>query len=169
MFGQRGPIWFLAGNETAPRSCSVPEGTTLFFPVVNIVNFNTPNECGNGPANLTLKDLRQSVKVVIDTATDVFVSVDGHPIKKNLIQRVQSVPFEVALPGGSGPPPIDNLCGDVPGGIYAPAVDDGYYVSLGPLTTGTHEIKFGGKVVFMGSDFTQDNTYNLTVVPVSLK
>jgi hypothetical protein len=172
MFGQRGPIWFLAGNATAPRSCSVPEGATLFFPIINFSNFNTPNECGNGPANLTLNDLRKSAKVVIDTATDIFVSVDGRPIKKNLIQRVQSVPFEVALPGmllPTTPPSIDNLCGDVPGGIYSPAVDDGYYVSLGPLTPGNHEIKFGAKALFMGQTITQDNTYNLIVVPVSLK
>jgi hypothetical protein len=166
MFGQRGSIWFLAGNATVPRTCSVPEGATLFFPVVNFSNFNTPNECNNGPQNLTLKDLRKSAKDAIDAVTSIFASVDGRPVKKNLIQRVQSVPFEVALPGGSGPPPIDNLCGDVPGGIYAPAVDDGYYVSLGPLAPGNHEIKFGA---FVGQTSIQNNTYELVVVPVSLQ
>jgi hypothetical protein len=142
MVGQRGPIWFLAGfGAITPtpitRTCSVPEGATLFFPVVNFSNFNTPNECNNGPQSLTLKDLRKSAKDVIDTATDLSVTVDGNPIKKTLLQRVQSVPFEVALPEMP-----DNLCGDVPGGIYSPAVDDGYYVSLGPLTPGGTQFTF---------------------------
>ena len=43
--GQRGSVWFLAGvfgGGTATRTCSVPEGTALFFPVLNGVGINTP-------------------------------------------------------------------------------------------------------------------------------
>jgi hypothetical protein len=168
MFGQRGLIWFLAGNQTAPRACSVPEGATLFFPLINAVNFSTPGECGN-TTPLNLKQLRASVAAFIDPVPvqDLFASVDGQPVKKNLIRRVQSEPFAVALPADNlcdfGPPP--NPPSFVAPGIYAPAVDDGYYVSLGPLTPGQHHIKFGSTF----KDFFQDNTYNLTVVPVSLK
>src|SRR5260370_28636548 len=59
--GQRGSIWFLAGvfgGGTATRTCSVPQGTTLFFPVINQINFNTPNVCGQGPENLSVSDMR---------------------------------------------------------------------------------------------------------------
>ena len=173
MFGQRGQVWFLAGfagSGSATRNCSVPEGSTLFFPIINVVNFNTPNLCGNGPKNLSLSDLRQFVKQPIDGAHDLSVSVDGTPIKKNLLQRVRSQVFEVALPGGSGPPPIDNLCVDLPGGIYSPAVDDGYYVSLGPLSPGSHTIYFHVESdLTLFGHFVQDVTYNLVVTPVSLK
>ena len=163
MFGQRGPIWFMAGNEgkNAPRICSVPEGAILLFPVINSSNFSTPNECGNGPGNLTLKQLRQSVAKNIDPVPvqDLFASIDGHSIK-NLMQRIQSDPFVVALPAEP-----DNLCGDVKSGIYSPAVDDGYYVLFGPLNLGQHTLKFGSTA----PSFLQDNTYNLTIEKVSLK
>jgi hypothetical protein len=56
MVGQRGPVWLLAGTfsgGSATRSCSIPQGEWLFFPVVNYVNFNTPN-CNQGPGNLSV-------------------------------------------------------------------------------------------------------------------
>src|ERR1700736_6805150 len=36
MIGQRGSFWFLAGNfgGTTTRTCAVPAGPTLFFPVI---------------------------------------------------------------------------------------------------------------------------------------
>jgi hypothetical protein len=49
--GQRGPIWFLAGKfggGIATRSCSVPQGTALFFPVINGFSINAPI-CGGPP------------------------------------------------------------------------------------------------------------------------
>src|SRR6266571_4753392 len=45
MVGQRGATWFLAGvfgGGTATRTCSIPQGTMLFFPVINIVDINAP-------------------------------------------------------------------------------------------------------------------------------
>jgi len=61
MIGQSNPVWFLAGffnGSAATRSCSVPEGAALFFPVINAINFNTPNVCGQVPASISVKDLR---------------------------------------------------------------------------------------------------------------
>src|SRR3977135_307904 len=43
MIGQRGSVWFLAGifgGGTVSRTCAVPEDTTLFFPLINAINFN---------------------------------------------------------------------------------------------------------------------------------
>src|SRR5215469_9678414 len=51
MIGQRGGVWLLAGTfggGTAVRSCSIPADAVLFFPVVNSVQINTPNVCGQG-------------------------------------------------------------------------------------------------------------------------
>src|SRR5262245_49968482 len=59
--GQRGPVWFLAGvfnGSTATRTCSVPEGEQLFFPVINQINFNTPTVCGQNGKNLTVSEMR---------------------------------------------------------------------------------------------------------------
>jgi hypothetical protein len=86
---------------------------------------------------------------------------------KNL-RRIQSQVFEVALPEDNV---FDAPCtgaglGNVPAGIYSPAVDDGFYVRLNPLEIGDHTLHFHAE----GLDGSiQDVMYNLTVVPVLLK
>ena len=167
MVGQRGLVWFLAGvgaGGPATRTCSVPEGNTLFFPVINYVNINAPNVCGQGPENMTVKEMRASSKAFIDPVTNVKVQVDDHKDVK--ARRVQSQVFEVAIPG-------DNVfnapCGGpgtVPAGIYSPAVDDGYYVILEPLKPGKHTIHFQAE---QPSQPKTDVIYDLTVIPVLLK
>ena len=71
LVGQHGSVWFLAGNSggTATRQCSVPEGTALFFPVANYVNINTPNVCGQGPANQSVKFLRAQIAPLVNGFT----------------------------------------------------------------------------------------------------
>jgi hypothetical protein len=170
MVGQRGPIWFLVGSPGASpvsRSCSVPQGTTLFFPVINTATANTPNACGQGPENLTAKEQQAGIKPFIDAAQNLKVTVDHQTIKKTLLRRVLATPFAIALPE-------DNLfvpgCSTLnppgqPAGVFSPAVADGYYVSLDLLKPGSHEIHIQAQ----SDSFTVDVTYNLTIVPVSLK
>jgi hypothetical protein len=165
--GQRGSVWFLVGNfgGTTTRSCSVPEGKTLFFPVVNSVNIDSPNVCGQGPDRTPLPDLRLLPAVSVDGATGLVVEVDGKPIKTG--RRVQSRVFEVTLPEDNV---FDTPCaslGGVPSGIYSPAVDDGVYVELPPLAAGNHIVHFHAENP--AEAFTLDVTYNLNVVPVLLK
>ena len=76
--GQHGPVWFLAGvfgGGRPTRACSVPEGTALYFPVINSVNINTPNVCGQ-PSALSVKDLRALSAAFVDGATNLSVTVD---------------------------------------------------------------------------------------------
>jgi len=170
--GQRGSVWFLGGfflGSPVPiaRTCSVPEGTTLFFPIVNQDNINSPNVCGFGPENMTAKELRPFTKSTIDSATNLKLEVDHHNASR-LMRRIQSPVYEITLPE-------DNLfltpCGGpgtVPAGVYSPAVDDGYYATIGPLKPGIHTIYFHAETP--GTPPTiEDVTYTLTVVPVSLK
>jgi hypothetical protein len=165
--GQRGEVWFLAGvflGGTVVRTCSVPEGTALFFPVTNSVQINTPNICGESPADLSIAELRTRAASAIDQATNLSVEVDGAPIKN--IRRVKSKVFAVALPDDNV---FDAPCasvGDVPAGIYSPAVDDGFYVLLDKLSAGEHTLHFHAED---SSGVVQDVTYDLTVVPVSTK
>ena len=100
MIGQRGSIWFLTGvngGGSATLTCSVPEDTSLFFPVINSFFVNTPN-CGQVPENLTVKFMRTLVKPFIDAAQNLSVTVDSKDVKKTLLRRVQSEPFAVAVP-----------------------------------------------------------------------
>jgi hypothetical protein len=90
MYGQRGAIWFLAGVAES-RTCSVPEGVSIFFPVINSSNFNSPNHCFNDSRDLSkLKDLWKFVSDPMDTVEHVSVTIDGQPIKKTLVGRVKS-------------------------------------------------------------------------------
>jgi hypothetical protein len=168
--GQRGPVWFLAGvfgGGMVTRTCSVPEGTALFFPVINSVNINTPGVCGSPPTNTPVSELRKAPATSIDGATNLSVTVDGVAITN--LRRVQSEVFAVALPEDNV---FDTPCkrahlGNVPAGVYSPAVDDGFYVLLPPLSVGNHALHFHAENP--GQSFIQDVTYNLTVVQVLLK
>ena len=167
MVGQRGSVWFLAGNLTgasAPitRTCSVPGDKTLFFPVINASFFNSPNQCGQGSESFTVSQMRQAVKEFIDSASDIMVIVDGSNVKKTLLRRVQSDVFDIAVPTNNLYKALGIPCD---AGVYSPTVDDGYYVALGPLAAGNHTIEFHAAA----GTFAQTFTYNLTVVPVALK
>jgi hypothetical protein len=157
-------VWFLAGvfgGGTATRTCSVPENTSLFFPVINSVNVNSPNLCGQGQANISVKDLRVGPKGFIDGSSDLAVELDDKPV---YIERIRSAPFEVALPHGNI---FDLFCGG-PGsggsGIFSPSVDDGYYAKVDPLKPGKHKLHIHAANHSQG--FTLDVTYQLTVVKV---
>ena len=166
--GQRGSVWFLAGNfggGSTTRTCAVPEGKVLFFPVINSVNIDTPDVCGQGPDRIPVEDLRAVSAAFIDGAANLSVEVDGEPTGN--LHRVQSKVFEVALPEDNV---FDDPCatlGGVPAGIYSPAIDDGFYVRLKPLGVGNHTVHIHAENPSAG--FTLDVTYSLTVVPVLLK
>ena len=156
--GQRGSEWFLVGSlgGAVTRTCSIPEGTVLFFPLINLVDVNT--------ADQSARELRMEIDPCIDATTTLTLEVDGRSLPAQ-IKRVRSAVFAITLPS-------DNLFG-LPAGTYSPAVDDGFYATLAPLDVGDHTIHFTaarGGCPLMGPDpFEVDVTYNLTVVPVTLR
>jgi hypothetical protein len=169
MVGQRGSVWFLVGNGgggTTARKCSVPEGNDLFFPVINSVNIDTPNVCGQDANRIPVADLRALSAAFVDGGENLRVDVDGEPV--GALHRVQSKVFEVALPEANL---FDDPCaavGGLPAGIYSPAVDDGFYVKLQPLAVGDHTVHIHAENP-SGTGFLVDVTYDLTVVPVVTK
>jgi hypothetical protein len=161
MVGQHGDVWFLAGawsGSSATRSCSVPEGKDIFFPIANSVNVNTPDVCGQ-VGELTVKDLRALTAIIIKGTSHVTAELDGAPLSP---RRIRSRPFSIALPA-------DNLfvgpCGgDAPAGVYSPGIDDGLYVLLHGLAPGAHELHFHSE-----GSVVQDITYHLTIITVTPK
>ena len=173
---QYGPVWFFEGlsgvsgtgpaNPVVTRTCSIPENTALFFPLINAVNYNTTDQ--------PITELRAQVAGCIKAANNLSLSVDGQPISSKYLSRlrVRSVPFVAVFPVGGVPaiPPT-------PAGIYSPTVDDGYYAMLRPLSLGQHTVRFTAATP--GCDHAPtdlhvpgwhlDVTYNLTVKPVVLK
>lgn len=166
MVGQHGSTWFLAGSFVAgpvTRDCDVPQGATLFFPVINEINFDTPNQCGQGPTPLPSSFYRSISAAFVNGAANLSVTLDGKAAGP--MHRTVSPVFEVTLPD-------DNIFGgactpDLTGGVYSPAVDDGFYVRLNPLSVGSHILHIHAEQPSGG--FTLDITYNLNVVPVTTK
>ena len=176
--GQAGPVFFLAGTQTpAPveRTCTVQGPKALFFPLINAVDFHTP--AGDFPDTNTTPALvyQEFLGNTLDRSGDLsaaglHASVDGRAIA-NL--DAATTPYRAcALPvPGCFPPafafrlPADNVFdfAHEPAGTYFPALQDGYYLLLAPLSAGSHTISFGGSG-FFGGPFTQDVTYHLNVV-----
>jgi hypothetical protein len=167
----QGKWWFLAGtlgNPVEPpvvRTCTMPVGTHLFFPVVNIVAFPfLEGETRQNQRQL----VRQYIREVVN-APDfrMSVTVDGKKVKSDRIVRALSPVFSFTVPEDNvfdcpqcEPDPID-----VPAGEYDDASSNGLWVTLPPLSRGKHPIHF--EMSAQTKNFglvTQDNTYNLTVV-----
>jgi hypothetical protein len=164
--GEHGNVWFLAGaffGGVAERTCSVPEGKEIYFPVINSVNFDAPNVCGQGAESIPVEELRATSAAFIGGATDLSVSLDETPIRS--LRRTQTKVFQLALPPQNL---FDGVCaafGGLPAGIYSPAVDDGVYVKLDHLPLGDHDLHFLAANPAAG--FALDVKYHLTVVASS--
>jgi hypothetical protein len=173
MVGQRGGIWFLAGlwggGSPVTRTCSIPEGDALFFPVINNFWNNTP-DCGQGGVNYDVKKLIANIKPGFDSVGNMSVKLDRKSLDKKQIQPVLSIPFPSVFPADNvyGPNACDNGV-PLPADIYSPSMDEGYYVLLPPLKVGRHTLQFHAEAGTVKEPFVQDVTYNLTVEPISLK
>jgi hypothetical protein len=157
--GQSGQVWYLAGTfcpdlgacdlATATKTCAVPAGKALFFPVLNA-------ECSTFEGNGTTEaDLRACAQGAIDLAVGLQCEIDGVPVGNLGDYRATSGLFTW------GPLPGDNIFG-ASAGITSPAVSDGYWIMLAPLPAGQHTIHFAGA---FAEFFALDVTYHLTVVP----
>ncbi|HEU5431067.1 MAG TPA: hypothetical protein VFU81_05355 [Thermomicrobiales bacterium] len=157
--GQRGNTWFLAGSgfggDQVERSCSVPAGTKLFFPVINYVAFSPPGQdaCPAESHRTTrqLQEHQDCVTAFIDAGVDpaeLTATVDGSAA---LITRARSAlyPLHVAAGNVFGAPP----------GTYLEATD-GYWTLLDPLPPGEHDISFTADYAGVPA---VDVTYHLAV------
>jgi hypothetical protein len=161
--GQRGDYWFLNTGwfpETPiRRTCEIPEDVTLFFPVLNYVNVSVPECDGVVKSEATL---REEAKAVIDTVTDVKVTLDGKPIP--VLGRLKSKVFSVVFPKGdlfTVAFNLNPLC-VVVGKVYRTAIDDGIYAMVTGLEEGRHVLRIQAR-----NDGVQkalvDTTYVLNV------
>lgn len=144
---QTGKVWFLAGTfgGTVTRSCAIPAGKALFFPLVNIVDANSPG------GTETAEQIRAQAKADIAGAT-ASAEIDGVAVAK--IQRYLTISPSFSL---SVPDP--NVLG-APGGNYNPAVAAGIHLVLEPLSPGNHVVHFQG---CLPSGFCTGVTYNLKI------
>jgi hypothetical protein len=150
--GQYDDVWFLAGAFGGPytRSCTIPAGKPIFFPVVNTIAFNPT-------ANDTLLTLRGSAADFIDTVEYLKCTIDGIEVSNLSSFRVRSPSFTVIAPSRGVVPP-GKLAAP---GKGDPIVSDGYWLLVEPLSAGEHVIRFEANNGEGG--FALDVTYHLTV------
>ncbi len=150
--GQSGRVWFLGstfGSGTFERCCTVPVGKAIFFPIVPAV-FWVPED------GATEDEVRAAANAAMDGVDLLECSVDGVNLRDLFDYRAESPAF--TLP--------DTLLIDfgLPPGDRFPAVSDGYWLLLRPLSRGQHVIHFRMRISegpFAGNE--HDVTYFLSV------
>jgi len=155
--GQSGPVFFLAGvfnvSGTAERTITLTDDKALFFPILNY----EVDEVGLHPA-LGVKQLYEWAAELLAAITELHASIDEEPVENLFDYRGTSRPYPFWLPETDN---IYQYFGYDVSGTLAPAVSDGYWLMLAPLSVGEHEINFGGSLPW----FTLEITYHITVVP----
>jgi hypothetical protein len=156
--GQSGKVWFLAGNfgGTTERTITVPNGTALFFPIVNYFWVNTPEYGDDDWSDEQAAYVRGLIEPIIDSAQDLVLEIDGRVISNVYDLRVYSEVGLCTLPD-------DNLFGIPFEPVPHECVADGYWALLPPLSVGEHTIRFAGSVP--ATNFSLDVTYHVTVKP----
>jgi hypothetical protein len=141
---QHGPVWFLAGtygSHRVIRTCTVPHGRYVFFPLIHYVVM--PDRAD---ARLSCEQAVRTAREITDGA-ELVLDVDGRRVT-GLARHRQASP----------------ACFDMgeltqPRFRVFPSASDGYYVMLAPLAPGKHSLNYGGMLPSM----SQAVTYHLLV------
>ena len=166
--GQSGPVWFLVG-QNGSHACTVPSGRGIFFPIINLyLNAPcafpecaaelTPAACAANPAACTAC-LQSLADDFLGSVTEMHVELDGVALSNLFNYRGGSGVFSFAADPSLHF--IDGCLTDEP----QPFLTDGYWLMLAPLRVGTHSLHFSASSTFLGSPFTIDVSYALTVAP----
>jgi hypothetical protein len=155
---QSGPVWFLAGSSTAEpvvRTCHIPAGKSLFFPIINSFSGALLSD----PPKLRKVSYLRSTIACVAQVKRLALTVDGAAARQLHLHLVASTVFDVHLPR-------NNIFGltpkQAPKLLVSPTVGLGYYVFMPPLSPGRHEIHFRAAIPCFGG-FSQDISYSLTV------
>jgi hypothetical protein len=142
---QSGPVWFLAGTygtKRTIRTCTVPHGKYLFFPLINYVVGPPPS--GRPVSCLAVMS---SAAQMTEHPSGLLLEIDGVRAPELFSHRLATREcFDIGLLSESRVR------------VY-PAAANGYYIMLRPLPPGTHVLNFGGALPSM----LQGVTYTLTV------
>jgi hypothetical protein len=162
--GQSGPVWFLAGTAgqgPVTRSCTIPTGKPIFFPIITYLNdYPCPDPNFQPPAGETLEQfLTEGAEAIVDLVTQLEVVVDGRSLNDLFSYRATSRLFAFTAD------PSLVLFDSCVTGTEQYGVTDGYWILLRPLAAGTHTIFFRGVIDFGGNTFEVQVTYNLTIAP----
>lgn len=131
--GQTGNVWFLAGGfgtSKIKRTCEIPAGKYIFFPVINMVYYASKD------FPLTCKEVKKYAALNNDELLSIAVELDGISASNPAHTRLASADcFDLMarVPREYNPPKV------------FPSASDGYWVMLKPLTKGKHSLKFNAQ------------------------
>ena len=138
--GQTSDLWFLAapfltkGYTNIHRSCVIPSGKALFFPlfVVEVSSIE-----GGAFHGANAEEQAKRVDYFVAHMVDLFCEVDGVPLSNVTDYRVRSPQTNFTAPA-----PWIQGNGGGPGTVTGA----GYFVFHAPLTPGKHMLHYGGAV-----------------------
>jgi hypothetical protein len=144
---QNGPVWFLAGTygtQRTVRTCTIPRGKYLFFPLINYVVMPGATDafCASCCASFI-----ETAKSITDQPSFLVLDLDGRRIGG--LAKYRQFTTECFDMGALAEPKYR---------IF-PSAANGYYVMLRPLKPGEHVLNFGGSLPGM----SQAVTYTLFV------
>jgi hypothetical protein len=148
--GQSGSVWFLAGTlgqGPISRSCTIPTGKALFFPIgITYLNdYPCPDPNFQPPPGQTLEEfLTEGAAAVIDLVTELEVIVDGRHLNDLFSYRATSRLFTFTAdpslvafdPCVTGTPQV--------------GVADGYWILMNPLHPARTRSSSGGRSTSAG-------------------
>ncbi len=152
--GQNGDVWFLAGgygSSIISRTCEIPEGKYIFFPVINMLSYpskQNPLTCEKAKASAALSnDKLLYIEIELNS---IKASNPAHTrlFSENCFDLLGLVPKKYNAPK-----------------IY-PSASDGYWVMLKPLPKGTHKLQFNAKYNRENSNYgkvLQHIQYNIII------
>lgn len=169
--GQEGAVWFLAGTlaafDSVERSCEVPAGKALFFPVINAVYFGFLND---PPETRTAEYVRDAAEELCDreTISELSVTIDGKPVARAAefaTSADESPLFQAQLPTDNVFGLTEDIAEEL---VLSPAAHQGFYIYVKPLEPGEHTVEWTASWV---CDFgagpevkSEDVAYTLTVL-----
>jgi hypothetical protein len=167
-------MFFLGGNfgGTSARSCEVPVGTPIFFPVLNAFVSNCPELAGGSyTCELAMSQdyAHDTAEWLMDLETTMSLTIDGVAVEDLEEYRAHTASFPTIAPADADDrihtcsgAIRENTCG-VPVGSPRGTVSDGHWAMVRPLPPGEHQIHFTGGVPSFG--FSLDITYDIVVAP----
>ncbi|HEX5758622.1 MAG TPA: hypothetical protein VF121_05470 [Thermoanaerobaculia bacterium] len=144
---QQGNVWFLASTfgGVVDRTCEIPAGKAIFLSLGGVfVSFAPEFPSAGDPCSqmaTAVEQVRCDVNndVPVAPAISFVVTLDGEPIEDLLAYRAQSQPegYTLEVPDPSFLTDLGLDAGD-----RTPAVADGYFLYLKPLSQGQHTLNF---------------------------
>lgn len=162
--GQSGPVWFLAGANsglTEPRTIEIPTGTSLFFPLANLINdYPCPDPTFQPNPGETLEEFLQRtgnefLDFYLPDPSQLFAELNGVSLTNLSDYRATSQLFIF-----TADPALSTFYDACITGTPQPGVGVGYWLLIAPLPPGEYTLHFGA-----GGLFNQDVTYLITVEP----